>query len=129
MEGAEWNIAAFGEEKWQLANALLKRMQAHFAVGEVTHFGQGKWYPGEPLPRWALNVYWRKDGLAIWRNKLLLADQSADIPVSMLQHFMVQLAQRLDLNPNYGMPAYEDPWLAVNEEVEYLKILMCTAMN
>jgi uncharacterized protein (DUF2126 family)/transglutaminase-like putative cysteine protease len=116
MEGAEWNIAALGEEKWQLANALLKRMQARFAVGEVTHFGQGKWYPGEPLPRWALNVYWRKDGLAIWRNKLLLADHPAEIPVSMLQRFIVQLAQRLDLNPNYGMPAYEDPWLAINEE-------------
>ena len=62
MEGAEWNTAAFGKKKRELAEALLHRLRARFAPGGLVHIGQGKWYPGEPLPRWALGVYWRADG-------------------------------------------------------------------
>ena len=62
MEGAEWNSAALGKKKRELAEALLHRLRARFAPGGLVHIGQGKWYPGEPLPRWALGVYWRADG-------------------------------------------------------------------
>jgi uncharacterized protein (DUF2126 family) len=116
MDGAEWNIEALGQQKWELANVLMKKMQDEFTSGEVTHFGQGKWYPGEPLPRWALNVFWRVDKMPIWRDKDLIGNTSTEIPASMMQRFSVQLVQRLGLNSSYGMPAYEDPWIAINEE-------------
>ena len=116
MDGAEWNIAALGEEKWQLANQLLRRLQTCFAVGGALHFGQGKWYPGEPLPRWALNVFWRADGKPVWHDQSLIAEQPAAIDTAALQNFAEALALRLNLNPAYLMPAYEDPWLALDEE-------------
>lgn len=116
MDGAEWNVAALGEQKWQLANDLLSRLQARFAPGGVTHFGQGKWYPGEPLPRWALNVFWRKDGEPVWHNKALVADTPDDLQTPAVQAFGEALALRLELNSGYLIPAYEDPWHALDEE-------------
>lgn len=116
MDGAEWNIAALGEEKWRLANQLLRRLQMRFAKGGVLHFGQGKWYPGEPLPRWALNVFWRTDGMPVWRDEALIAEQGCDIDATTLKRFAEALAVRLNLNTGYLIPAYEDPWLALDEE-------------
>ena len=116
MDGDEWNISALGEEKWQLANNLLQRLQALFAPGGVPHFGQGKWYPGEPLPRWALTVFWRTDSVHIWKNQALIASEAAEIDTLAMQRFAEALAQRLGLNPGYVIPAYEDPWLALDEE-------------
>jgi uncharacterized protein (DUF2126 family)/transglutaminase-like putative cysteine protease len=115
MEGAEWNIAALGPEKWRLANELLKRVHGQFAPGGVLHYGQGKWYPGEPLPRWALNIFWRKDGVAVWHDLDLLAGE-ADGKSIDLQGFAKQLSKRLGLHTGYLIPAYEDPWLALDEE-------------
>ena len=116
MDGAEWNIAALGEEKWQLALLLAKRLYQRFAESGVIHYGQGKWYPGEPLPRWALNIYWRKDGLPVWHEPKYLAEKAEDISIAKLQQFAEQLASRLSINPGYLIPAYEDPWLALDEE-------------
>ncbi len=64
MDGEEWNYAATGPEKRLLAGRLIERLRARFAPGALLHFGTGKWYPGEPLPRWALTCCWRKDGIA-----------------------------------------------------------------
>ncbi len=116
MEGAEWNIAALGPEKWTLANRLMRQLQSRFAEGGVLHFGQGKWYPGEPLPRWALSVYWRLDGVAVWQDQSLIAEQAADIDAKALQSFAEAFVTRLDLHTGYLIPAYEDPWLAMDEE-------------
>ena len=55
---------------------LYKRLKAEYAPTGLAHFGQGKWYPGEPLPRWSLNCFWRRDGEPIWQNPELLADES-----------------------------------------------------
>ena len=116
MDGAEWNIAALGEHKWALANELMQRLYARFAPGGVLHFGQGKWYPGEPLPRWALTTYWRTDGVAVWHDAALTAHTPRDIGTDTLAQFSIKLASRLGLNPGYLIPAYEDPWHALDEE-------------
>jgi transglutaminase-like putative cysteine protease len=70
-EGPEWNITATSEKKRVLAGALVKRLQGHFANGGLLHYGQGKWYPGEPLPRFALGCFWRTDGEPIWDDPVL----------------------------------------------------------
>lgn len=117
IDAAEWNITALGENKWLLANDLVRRLQHRFATGSVLHVGQGKWYPGEPLPRWALNVFWRSDGVPVWRNAaLLVQDPKTTQNETTAETFGQLIAKKLGLNPGYLMPAYEDPWLALDQE-------------
>ncbi|MBT5415289.1 MAG: hypothetical protein HOK81_11875, partial [Rhodospirillaceae bacterium] len=65
-EGPEWRTAALGPDKHKLAGQLLRRLADRFAPGALLHYGQGKWYPGEPLPRWALSCLWRADAAPLW---------------------------------------------------------------
>ena len=67
-DGAEWNTAALGPNKRRLAAQLYQRLREKYAPQGLVHFGQGKWYPGEPLPRWSLNCFWRRDGEPIWHD-------------------------------------------------------------
>ena len=110
MEGAEWNTQADGPHKRQLANVLLRRLHEAFGSGGLLHFGQGKWYPGEPLPRWAYGCYWRKDGGPVWRDPELLADVVRDdgMTHAHAEQFARQLAQRLGVDPQQIVPGYED---------------------
>jgi uncharacterized protein (DUF2126 family)/transglutaminase-like putative cysteine protease len=110
MDGAEWNTKAHGEKKRELAGKLARRLKDHFAVGGMLHFGQGKWYPGEPLPRWAINMYWRVDGVPIWRDPSLFAMEDIDDGYTNqdAQHFALRLVEELAL-PSAGLiAAYED---------------------
>jgi uncharacterized protein (DUF2126 family) len=106
----EWNTAALGPNKRRLAAELFHRLRAHYAPKALVHFGQGKWYPGEQLPRWSLNCFWRQDGEPIWHEPRLLADETrgygADADTAA--HFLAALAARLDVDGECVFPAYED---------------------
>ncbi|MBS4046064.1 MAG: transglutaminase family protein [Alphaproteobacteria bacterium] len=113
MEGAEWNTAALGPNKRLLAGKLLRRLADRFAPSPLLHYGQGKWYPGEQLPRWALSCHWRRDGEPVWRDRALLAaDEDAGDGASAADadRFAATLAERLQLDPAYRIPGYEDTW-------------------
>ena len=71
-DGAEWNTDALGPTKRGLATELVHKLRQQYGQGGFLHFGQGKWYPGEQLPRWALGIYWRTDGHPCWHNPCLL---------------------------------------------------------
>ena len=110
MEGAEWNIAALGPTKKLLAEDLLLRLKRRFAPGGLLQIGQGKWYPGEQLPRWALGCYWRKDGEPIWTDEALFGnekDSQGNEPPDA-ERFIHTLADKLGVNREHAEPAFED---------------------
>jgi uncharacterized protein (DUF2126 family)/transglutaminase-like putative cysteine protease len=109
-DGAEWNTAALGDDKRRLSAELYQRMRAHYAPNGLVHFGQGKWYPGEQLPRWSLNCFWRNDGEPIWRNDALIADESQEYGATgeLAGRFLASVAERLNLPGRFVFPAYED---------------------
>ncbi|MEQ1766505.1 MAG: transglutaminase family protein, partial [Methylotenera sp.] len=111
MDAPEWNIDADGEEKRKLAGQLVRRLRDSFAPGGLLYFGQGKWYPGEPLPRWQLACFWRKDGKPVWRNPELLADENKDYGLNLenADSFIRDLAKRLGLKGSHIRAGFEDP--------------------
>jgi uncharacterized protein (DUF2126 family)/transglutaminase-like putative cysteine protease len=111
MESPEWNIAAVGPTKRALADELIRKLRDRFAPGGLLHYGQGKWYPGESLPRWAFGLYWRKDGIPIWKNSNLIAkiENPRKAEIADAERLAEGTAKRLGLGAKYVMPAYEDP--------------------
>ncbi|MBX3013141.1 MAG: transglutaminase family protein [Caldilineaceae bacterium] len=118
MQAAEWNTDADGPQKRQRANVLIRRLHDAFGAGGILHYGQGKWYPGEELPRWKLAAYWRTDGVPLWREPDLLADISADYHVDIedAERFTKRLGEWLQLKPEYVQPAHEDAFYYILEE-------------
>jgi uncharacterized protein (DUF2126 family)/transglutaminase-like putative cysteine protease len=116
MEGAEWNFTAHSPKKLALATTLFMRTQEKFAPGGLLHFGQGKWYPGEPLPRWALSCYWRPDGVALWNDRALIATETTTHAKDISATFARALASELGLHTDYAMPAYESIWRTIRDE-------------
>ena len=109
-DGAEWNTAALGPTKKERAADLFRRLKAHHAPAGLAHFGQGKWYPGEPLPRWSLTCFFRADGEPLWQDPALLADESSPSGAdeALAGRFLRGVAERLGLDPARVFPAYED---------------------
>ncbi len=109
-DSPQWNIAALGPEKRQLAENLIRGLREKMAPGAMLHFGQGKWYPGEPLPRWALQCYWRADGVPLWENIELIARSEMDYGFKRedARQFMEGLSRRLEVSAADILPAYED---------------------
>ncbi len=118
MDGPEWNTAAVGPKKRKLSEDLVRRLQKTFAPSGLLHFGQGKWYPGESLPRWALGCYWRKDGAPVWHDHSLIADESKDYGFTHdhAVRFARQLAQELAVGESYVVPAFEDAGYYLHKE-------------
>jgi uncharacterized protein (DUF2126 family)/transglutaminase-like putative cysteine protease len=112
----EWTTSAFGENKRKLSGELLLRLRDRFAPGALLHLGQGKWYPGEPLPRWALSCYWRKDGVPIWEDQSLFANAPGSYDADDARRFMEALTRRLRVDASFIMPAYEDTFYYVWRE-------------
>ncbi len=111
-DAAEWNTDALGPTKRGLATELVHKLRAKYGHGGFLHFGQGKWYPGEQLPRWALMIAWRADGQPCWNDPGLFADERDDHRYSAedAQRFTHALTRRLGLDTQFVQPGFEDTW-------------------
>ncbi|WP_300454109.1 transglutaminase family protein [Accumulibacter sp.] len=111
-DAAEWNTEALGPTKRLRAAEIFHRLRENYAPQGLPHFGQGKWYPGEQLPRWSLNCFWRRDGQPIWNDPALYACETRDYGADerLAGRFLKQLARRLAIDPEYVFPAYEDAY-------------------
>lgn len=111
-EGEEWNTEAMGPTKRLLSADLMDKLKAKYGDGGLLHFGQGKWYPGEQLPRWSLNLFWRKDKEPIWTHPELFASEHTDYGATEghAQRLLAGVAKHLSLSPLCVFPTYEDTW-------------------
>ncbi|MCU0775883.1 MAG: transglutaminase family protein, partial [Ideonella sp.] len=111
-DGAEWNTDALGPTKRVYGAQLLDHLRRKYGDGGLLHYGQGKWYPGEQLPRWSLNLFWRRDGQPVWSHPELFADESkpGTTTAAQAQAFLRGVAQRLALDPGYVFAGHEDTW-------------------
>jgi len=110
MDHPQWSTEALGAEKQALAESLIQQLRQQWAPGGFLHHGQGKWYPGESLPRWALGCYWRKDGKPIWKDDRWLADHSKDYGFGPAEAklFIETLADELAVSKTYIRESFED---------------------
>ncbi len=119
FEAGEWTTDASGPTKPVIADMLIQRLKDRFGPGGMLHYGQGKWYPGEPLPRWALGLYWRKDGQPVWRGAGAPADSKRRKATAKDALTLIQrLAGRLGVDPEHILPAREDPLHFIKAEAD-----------
>lgn len=118
MESEEWNTEADGRHKRKLASSLSRRLLETFGKGGILHHAQGKWYPGEPLPRWQIGIHWRKDGEPLWKDTKWLSTftDSHKLPDGITLTFLKTLAQYLKCPDESIIPAYEDAFYFLWEE-------------
>lgn len=111
FEAEEWNTSAVGPTKRALADELIRKLRDKFAPSGFLHYGQGKWYPGESLPRWTFSLYWRRDQKPIWSDEKLIAREGQDTGVEpkMAEALLQNIASELGVGEEFVVPAFEDP--------------------
>jgi uncharacterized protein (DUF2126 family)/transglutaminase-like putative cysteine protease len=109
-DAEEWNTGALGPVKRERAVDLLKRLRDRFAPQALLHFGQGKWYPGESLPRWAFGCYWRRDREPIWQDSSLIAEENGNYGYTAADahKFVTKLAAGLEVDVKFAIAGFED---------------------
>lgn len=110
MEGEEWNVAAVGPTKQAYADELIRRLRERTAPGALITHGQGKWYPGESLPRWAYTMIWREDDEPVWQDSSLIATDAPrpDPTMEQVKVFSEYLAEALEVDGQYLHTIFED---------------------
>jgi uncharacterized protein (DUF2126 family)/transglutaminase-like putative cysteine protease len=126
-ESLQWNFEALGPIKRTRGLELIRRLRERTAPGALLHFGQGKWYPGEPLPRWAFHCISRIDGVPVWENESLIAreDENFGYGLGDSLRFMTALTRRLQVSAENILPAFDpdsegDPQKPQPEPVGYV---------
>ncbi len=120
-----WNFAALSTDKKQLGKKLLWQLKDNFSNHSLLQIGQGKWYPGETLPRWAMHCFWRKDAEPLWQQPTLLADPDVDHAhtLEIGHQFLKTLAQKLGIPSAYVLPAFEDRAYYLHKQQQLPKTL------
>ncbi|EFQ83162.1 transglutaminase-like protein [Aeromicrobium marinum DSM 15272] len=122
MTSEQWTTDADGEDKRRLAGELAERLRTVYAAGGAVHRGQGKWYPGEPLPRWQIALQWRTDGEPLWPDPDLLADPwdpSAALPDASdrAERLARAVTAAVGVPDEWLLAAWEDPLAVLAAEV------------
>lgn len=119
----EWNEGAMGPTKWKQGLVLVRELRKRLAPeGSLVMSRMGKLYPGESLPRWNLDLVWRSDGRALWRDQALMdlgETKAKPARIDDSARFVDALAKRLGLDGNSTLTAYEDPWVAIVKEMNF----------
>jgi hypothetical protein len=84
----------------------------------------GQVVSGESLPRWGYSIFWRKDGVPIWRDESLIAgdrlpeDSASVVDAEDAALFLRQTATVLGVAPDNVAPVYEDALEWIVREAE-----------
>lgn len=118
MESEQWNNDADGEDKRKMAFKLSLSLRKKFSPKALIHFGQGKWYPGEPIPRWQYALYWRKDNEPLWNTEHLIGNPNVRGKCKQEDAitFLEKLSTILGIDAEHVIPAFEDKYYYLWEE-------------